>query len=268
MRKKEKKNFKILRNSFVKKGLWTFFSFMFLVFAWVVVAAIVGNSYLLPSLSITLKEGVALLGQGAFWTAFFSTFFRAMIAFVGSFSLGAGLAVLAYVFSRFANFIFPIVSFFRSLPTLAVLLMILLWTNANVAPMLVAGLVLFPMSFSMVYSSLTSVDRELIEMSNVYRVTRGKMIKQLFVPSVLPSVGVELATTLSFSLKLIVSAEIMSNTFQSIGGQMQAAALYDKMPLLFALTLIVFVTGYCLECFGVWASKKLNGGLGYEPSDH
>lgn len=260
MEKKGKTNLKIFQNSFFEKGVWTLFSFIFLVLVWVVIAAIVGNSYLLPSFLKTLKEGFLLLGQFSFWLAFLATLFRAFVAFLSSFVFGTGVAVLAYIFPSFGKFSFPILSFFRSLPTMAILLMILLWTNASVAPIFVAGLVLFPMSFSIVYSSLMAVDKDLLEMSRVYRVSRKKMIKQLFIPSVLPSVGLESATTLSFSLKLIVSAEIMSNTFQSIGGQMQAAALYDQTPLLFALTLFVFITGYCLECFGIWFTKRMQQG--------
>lgn len=257
MHNEKKKNLKTLSNSFLEKGIWTLFSFLFLVLVWVFLAAIVGNSYLLPGFFKTLKEAVLLLGQISFWLAFVSTLFRAVVAFLISFVLGAGIGILAYCFPKFGRFAFPVLSFFRSLPTMAILLMILLWTNANVAPILVACIVLFPMSFSIVYSSLVSVDKDLLEMSRVYQVSRKKIIKQLFIPFVLPSVGVEISTTLSFSLKLIVSAEIMSNTFQSIGGQMQAAALYDKTPLLFALTLLVFLTGYALECLGVWASQKI-----------
>ena len=42
----------------------------------------------------------------------------------------------------------------------------------------------------------------------------------------------------------------MSNTFKSVGGLMQDSKIYLDMPRLFALTLIVILTGLILETFG------------------
>ncbi len=257
MKESYKKIKYFLQLPFVKKGLWTFLSLLFLLSVWGLGSLIVGNDYLLPDLFQTLKVAVTLFGESAFWRAFLSTILRSLIAFLSSFMLGGGFAVLAYVFSSFEKFFTPIISFFRSLPTMAVLLIILLWSNSSTAPIIVASLVLTPMCYASVYSSLTQVDKELIEMSIIYRVSMEKRIKKLFLPSVLPNVCEYGARNLSFALKLIVSAEIMSNTFQSIGGEMQFSALYDKTPLLFALTLFVFLSGYILECLGLLTCKFL-----------
>lgn len=260
--KKTKKTIKsFLQSRFVKKGLWTLLAFLFLIVAWAIVSLLIGNGYLFPDISKTFVVAFGLLAKGAFWLAFLSTLARSLSAFFVSFIVATGLAVLAYIFPVFEKFFAPIISFFRSLPTMAVLLIILLWTNPSLAPIFVAGLVLTPLSYASVYSALDGVDKDLIELSVVYRVPKSKRMKQLFLPSVLPQVCEECARNLSFSLKLIVSAEIMSNTFQSVGGQMQSAALYDQTALLFALTLFVFLTGYALECLGLVACKLLFAGV-------
>lgn len=252
----------VFQSPFVKKGLWTMLAFLLLLLAWTILALLVGNEYLFPDLLQTLEEALGLLVKGEFWLAFFATIARSLIAFTASFVVGAGFALLAYVFPVFEKLFAPIISFVRSLPTMAILLIILLWSNASIAPIIVATTVLVPLSYASVYSALNHVDADLIEMSVVYRVPKKKMIKELFLPIVFPKIFEEGARNLSFSLKLIVSAEIMSNTFQSIGGQMQSASLYDKTPLLFALTLCIFLTGYLLECLGLLACKFLFSGDG------
>ena len=98
-------------------------------------------------------------------------------------------------------------------------------------------------------------------MSAVYGVPKGRMIRSLYIPSVLPTVCKESSASLSFALKLVVSAEVMANTFQSIGGKMQTADLYAQTPTLFALTFIVFLTGYALECLGLFATHFIERGL-------
>jgi len=260
MKEQNKKIEYFLQSPFIKKGLWTLLSLLFLLIVWSVVCLIVGNEYLVPDLIQTLKVAMNLLGETSFWRAVLSTITRSLIAFASSFIIGGGFAVLAYVFPRFEKFFSPIISFFRSLPTMAVLLIIMLWSNSSIAPIIVAGLVLTPMCYASVYSSLVRVDKELIEMSVVYRVPMIKRIKRLYLPSALPSVCGYGARNLSFALKLVVSAEIMSNTFQSIGGEMQFSALYDKTPLLFALTLFVFLSGYLLECLGLLGCKLFFSG--------
>ena len=51
---------------------------------------------------------------------------------------------------------------------------------------------------------------------------------------------------LSFSVKLIVSAEILANTAKSLGGMMQDARLYE-LPQLFALVAVAFLAGLLME---------------------
>ena len=241
----------MIQNPFLKKGVQSFVSFFVLAIVWCVLAWSVGNAYLLPSLKDTLKACGELLKEQEFYTAVSATLTRALLAFVISFASAVLLGVCSAVCKWIGEFFAPIISFLRSLPTMAVLLMILLWTNASVAPVVIAWLVLFPMLYSSVLSAISSVDNKLIEMSSVYGVGARRRITQLYLPTVFPIIGRDSGAALSFAMKLVVSAEVMSNTFQSMGGNMQQASLYDQTPTLFALTLFVFLIGYLLECLTI-----------------
>ena len=140
---------------------------------------------------------------------------------------------------------------------MAVLLLLLLWTSAKIAPVIIACLVLFPMLYASILSALTGVDKQLLEMSKVYNVPLKVRIFKLYLPYASPYVCREGAAALSFSLKLIVSAEVMSNTFQSLGGEMQTASLYGQIPTLFALVVFSFLIGYALECIGLFLAAKV-----------
>lgn len=239
-----------LLQTLLQKGGLTLLSFSFLILFWILVAAIVGNAYLLPTVSQTIKACFELLGRNLFWVGYFATIFRALLAFCISFIFAGGLCVAACLWGSFEKFIAPILSLLRSLPTMVVLLMIILWTNATVAPIVVSCLVLLPMLYSAMLSAITSVDQELLEMSQVYGVSKKRIIKSLYLPSVFPTLSRESLSALTFALKLTVSAEIMSNTFQSLGGQMQTANLYAQTPTVFALAFVVFLTGFMIEGLG------------------
>ena len=72
----------------------------------------------------------------------------------------------------------------------------------------------------------------------------------MYLPVAAPYVLKESAGALSFAVKLVVSAEIMAYTYQSLGGLLQDANVYSKTAELFAVTLLVVLTGVLLEGLG------------------
>ena len=235
----------------MKKGLWQNLiqlgAVAFLLLVWLVAWAAVGNELVLPSLSSCLKRTGELFGSAWFWKSLSGTLFRVLTAFVCSFVLAVGFAVVAYLLPPFELFLRPIMAILRALPTLAVLLVILLWAGADGTPIIVACLSLFPMLYTEMYSALSSVDKDLTEMSAVYRVPMKTRLLRLYLPIALPSIVKGGASALGFALKLTVSAEVLADSFIGLGGMMQEAKAYLDIPLLFALLLAVFVLSLGLD---------------------
>ena len=192
------------------------------------------------------KQTGKLLLSGGFWAALGNTLLRTLLALGISFVLALIFALISYLLPPFNSFFTPVVSALRSLPTLAVLLILLVWWGAGDAPVAVAFLSLFPMLYVSVLSALSGVDKDLIEMSRVYNVPLSKRIWELYLPAAAPYVLRETGAALSFSLKLVVSAEVLAYTFPSMGNLMQEARLYD-IAQLFALVGVTFVLGLLLE---------------------
>lgn len=251
------KPMRTIGNMVWKNVAQTLAAVLFLVFLWVVAHALVGNELLLPNFLDCLKEAFHLFGEKGFWQSFFSSLSRVCISFVCSFTLALFFAVIAYMVPSFCRFFSVMVSVLRSLPTLAAMLIILVWTGAGNAPIVVAFLSLFPMLFTGILSALKEVNEDLLVMSRLYRVPMKKRIFQLYLPSAAPYVLRESGAAFSFSVKLVLSAEILANTARSLGGMMQQAKLYYEMPTLFALVMVTFLTGLLLESLGEWCAKAV-----------
>lgn len=230
-----------------KGGAQIAVAFLALAAVWWVSYQAAGNDLLVPPLSVCLKRAVALLGESWFWAAFSSTFLRVVIAFVLGFVFGVVFAVAAYLLPWFRRFFAPIASMLRSLPVLAVLLILLVAMGAENAPVAVAFLSLFPMLYTSTLTALCGVDRQLTEMSKVYNVPIFKRILSLYLPQVSPYLIREGGAALSFSLKLVVSAEVIAYTYESFGGLMQEARASHEMPDLFALVILIFAFALLLE---------------------
>jgi NitT/TauT family transport system permease protein len=236
----------------MKKLIWknvaqTVAAIAFLLIVWFVAYHAVGNKELIPPLSDSLKQMGGLLISGDLWAALGMTLLRALFAFCISFVLAVGFAVLAYVFPAVGSFLAPLVSVFRSMPVLAVLLILLSFLGQGKAPIAVAFLSLFPMLYAGVLAALSGVDKRLVEISRVCGTPLWRKVTSIYLPLSAPYVLKESAAALSFSLKLIVSAEVLSYTATSLGGMMQEAKIYGEIPQLFALVGLSFLVGLILE---------------------
>ena len=221
-------------------------TFMWLV--WVISALVIKNEYVVPKFSSTMNELFLLIKEEFFWQSFLSTLYRTAIATLISFIVGGALAVLGYVIKPVAKFFKTIIAFMRTLPTMAVILLILLWTSPNSAPIVVAVLVLLPMFYSQFLSALNQIDDGMINAIKVFRISKKDTFFKIYVPQVAPEVLTHLGANLSFGIKLIVSAEVMAYTFIGLGGMMQTAkTLYENMARLSALTIASVLTGIVIE---------------------
>lgn len=236
------KRFKIQKNF-----IFSLFSVVFLWLFWLIAYFIVRNDYLLPSVWDTLRETGRLMGTGEFWRAFGGTLLRTLVAFSLSLVSGTGLAVTARLFTGVRAFFAPIVSVLRSLPTVAVILVILLWTSPAVAPVIVSMLVLLPAVYSAALSALDEVQEEYGELIRAFRVGKARSAVKLYLPLAAPPVLGQAGGIFSLGLKITVSGEVLASTYRSLGGMMQEAKMYVQMPALLALTLVTVLTGFLLE---------------------
>ncbi|MBQ9729185.1 MAG: ABC transporter permease subunit [Clostridia bacterium] len=229
---------------------------LFLAGVWCVAFFAVANEFVVPSPVETIKELGVLFGEVGFWRSLSATLLRAGFGFVLSFVLGLTFGLIAYLIPSFGRFLSPLMAVMRSLPILAVTLLILLFTTPKSAPVVVAVFALLPILYTSVHGELCGVDRKLIEVCKVYNVPFWARVKKLYLPTLSIKLLREGAAALSFSLKLTVSAEVLSNTFLSIGGMMQYASYAYLTARLFAFVIVVCVLGLIVETLGGYLAER------------
>lgn len=227
------------------------FAAMWLI--WLAARFAVGDEYVVPSVSATVGELFALAGSPAFWSAFGMTFLRSLCAWLISLVSAAALASLCIFFPAVRRFFAPFVAVFRTVPTMAITLMLLIWSSPKVAPLVVAVLMVFPLAFNQFLAAFDGIDRALVRMLAVYRVPFGKRLFRVYVPQVLPPVLSQAGPDFSLTLKVIVSAEVLCSTFDSLGGLIYQSNVFLDTAQMFALTICALAAGGVSE----WALSKL-----------
>lgn len=227
--------------------LYTLAAIALMWVVWLIAAAAVRNEYLIAPVGASVKEFFALFANAFFWRALGNTFARTLVAFLLSFVTALACACLAAAFKPFAAFIRPVTAFFRTLPTMAVLLLILVWLTPRTAPVAVAVLVLFPMIYTQLSAGIAGVDGELLQMAKVYKIPVRRKIASIYLPHLAPIALNETGAGLSFGLKLIISAEVMASTRTALGGMIGEAQAYINLPKMAALTVAAVVLGILTE---------------------
>lgn len=239
-----------MKNIF-KKNIWSFilglFSLLIMWLVWFIAQKAVKNEYLIPSFSQTITAFFNLLKEGFFWQSLSKTLLKVVLSFVISFVLGLILAGLCKLFSWSKPFFKPILVVIRTLPTMAILVLILIYTSRTTAPIIVASLVLFPMIFAQFLTAFDTIDSDVINTTKVFNISKKEKMTKIYLPMIAPSILSHMGSNLSFAIKLVISAEVMAYAYTSIGGMMESAYALIDIPRLMALTLVAILLGLIIE---------------------
>ncbi len=224
---------------------------------WAISANAINSEYVLPSVSATFSALFDLFKKGEFYTAYALTFLRSLIAFLLSFTIAFLLAYLVKKFRYAGKIINPIVSVIRCLPTIAVVLLLMFWTNSQIAPVIVTMMVVLPTLYTNVYSAFDSVDKEVVEMCEFFKVDKKKIFLSVKLPAILPSMLLAIGSGLALNIKLMVAAEVLASTANSIGNELSFYNYNLEVATMIALVLITVITGVIIEGVFRLISKKV-----------
>lgn len=216
---------------------------------WLIAYYGVGNGNIVPSFGETITCFWQFLWDGEFWTAVGNSLLRTLLAFVISFLLAASFTAFGLLGSWCKALIKPITVIIRTLPTMAVILIIfkITYGNRTLSPVIVTVLVLFPMIYSQLTAAAEGIDGGIKEMAEVYDVSKKERLFKIYLPLVSPAVFSQTGANISLGLKVMISSEVLVNTAKGLGGMMQTSSGAGEIARLAALTLAAVILGLIIE---------------------
>ncbi len=163
------------------------------------------------------------------------------------FAIGAALALVlgaAMGLSRRLDALLePSFQALRAIPSLAWVPLLLLWMGIDEAPKitLIALGAFFPVHLSVV-SGIRDVDRKLIELGAVYRLTPVALFRRILLPAALPHIFTGLRTGLSLAWMFMVAAELIAAT-RGLGYLLSDGRETGRPDLVFGAILLLAVLG-------------------------
>lgn len=227
--------------------IYPFISLLLIVVIWTICAKVIDYEFIFPSIKTTFMKLLQLFKDKNFYISVLNTLSRSFISFAISFALAFLFAILAHISKIFKDIFSVFVLLARSVPTMSFILIALMWLSTYQVPILVAFIVTFPIMYTSFLGSIEGVDKKLIEMANVYKIKKSKQILNLYLPEMANGIFTTVKTTLSFTIKLVIAAEVLAQTKLSMGVNMNNARLYLEMGELFAWTIMAIILGAIFE---------------------
>ncbi len=220
---------------------------LFWLGVWQLAAAAVGQELLLPGPAAVGRRLLELAAGAVFWQTALASLLRIFGGLLLGVALGALLAGLTAWVPLLDWVLTPAVKVVRATPVASFILLVYLWVERGRVPGLISALMVLPVVWGNVTRGIAETDPRLLELARAYGFGRGRTLRRIYIPSVLPYFASGCRTALGLAWKAGVAAEVLCQPQNAIGTQIYNTKYYLETPSLFAWTLVVIALSFLLE---------------------
>ncbi len=174
------------------------------------VAVGLSNGRLLPPPSRVLATLAELARSGELATHALATSLRVLAGFALGVAAGTALGAAAGYSRWFRELADPTLQGLRSIPSIAWVPMFILWLGifeASKVALIALG-VFFPVYLG-VSGAILGVDRKIVEVGRIFRLTPWALVRRILLPAILPAYVLALRAGLGLGWMFVVAAEFM-----------------------------------------------------------
>jgi NitT/TauT family transport system permease protein len=238
-----------MKNSIIKP----FWILLFLIFLIWERSAAGLNSLILPSIGESYQALKEIALSGILVESFIITLRRTLIAYGLAVILGIITALLLYRFKFLQRTFRPLITVIQATPPVVWVSLAVVWFGVadDLTPIFLIFIVSLPVIFVNIFQGLEDMNVELVEMARAYSTPRYRILKEIYLPSLLPALVSALSIAFAFAWKSSVFAEFIASS-SGIGYQLSRANSMMATDRLFAWTIVLilfmlFVEYYLLE---------------------
>lgn len=236
----------VMRQSKEKREI-CFWAVLFWLIVWQIFSIWIDSDILLVSPIKVLLRLSQLACTKAFWKTILFTLSRIAFGFLLAVLAGSVLAGLSSRYHRIFELMAPLMLTVKSVPVASFIILALIWFSSRNLSILISFLMVLPIIYTNVLGGIRSVDRALLEMAEVFRIPRMRVVRFIYLPQIMPFFYSACSVSLGLAWKAGVAAEVIGIPKGSVGEQMQQAKVYLDTPDLFAWTLVVVLMSLAFE---------------------
>lgn len=228
-----------MKNSSMKDKKLILISLIIIMLIWILISNIMNNSIYLPKLTEVLKELIDIVTEKNFLKSIGYSLIRGSVSFLVALLFAVIIGIISSFNKIFYNFFYPINSILKSIPTIAFILIALIWLNKNYAPYLIGIIISFPILYESTLNSILNSNEDLCEMLDSFKVNYMDKLCNLHLQSILLSIFQIATSTFSLVLKVVIAGEVFGQPTFGIGTAIQGEKINFNTAGIFAWIIIV-----------------------------
>lgn len=230
-----------------KSAIKHFCVMLFWLVLWQITSLCINKEILLPSPVRVFNDLLYLVFQDEFWLTVVYSTIKIIIGFVGAVIVGAFMAFITYKI-KFIDMLFsPILHIIKATPVASFIILVLVWIPSKSVPSFVSFLMVTPVIWINLRNGFKNIDKSLIEMANVFGVSKLRKITKIIIPSIIPYFAAACNIGIGFAWKSSIAAEVIANTKMSIGSMIYQSKIYLETSQLFSWTIVVVLLSLLIE---------------------
>jgi NitT/TauT family transport system permease protein len=202
------------------------------------------GAYVLPS-PLNVVTGLGdVIRSGEIWRHTGASLGRIAVGFGGAVVVAVAMGLVAFVSPVARGIVHDAVAVLNSTSVFVWIVISIIWFGlSNWAPIFTTFMITLPVVAATLVEGVASVDRRLLEMGDVYRLSGRQQFTAIVVPSTLPYLVAGMKVGFGLALKVSVVAEIFGVT-SGIGYVMNYSReiLATQMVFVWALVMIAVMT--------------------------
>ena len=245
-----------MRISSINKRYISLASVICMLVVWKILSLHLKSDFVLPSPEKTLVTTLTLFGNSRFLATVGTTILRGLAGFIISGILGIATGIITGINPNINAFLQPILVTIRSIPVISIILLALIWFHPGAVPVFIGMLTMFPFITTNVSDGIRSIDSELVVMATFYKVSRRRIIREVYIPAIMPFIVSGASSALGIGWRAIIIGEVLSQPEYGIGTMMQTAQTFLNVDAVIAWTIIAVLISFIFEKIIRWVESK------------
>ena len=201
------------------------------------------GAYVMPSPRAVARGLVTVVLTGEVWTHAGASLFRIAIGFGSALVVAVLMGLASFLWRSARIAVADVVTVLNSTSVFVWIVVSLIWFGlTNMAPIFTTFMITLPVVAANVVEGVATVDRRLLEMGQVYRLSGWEKFRSIVIPSTIPHLVAGMKVGFGLALKVSVVAEIFGVT-SGIGYIMNYSreTLATQMVFVWALVMVAIM---------------------------
>ena len=234
-----------------------FFSIISILLVWTGLSIYVDSSIVLPSIFDVAICLYQLVISPDTYIAIGLTLSRLFMGITISFLFALGLASLAYRYQKVKEFIYPIVLIAKTIPTVSIIVLTLIWFGREGTITTIVSLVVFPILYSNILFGFNSIDKAILDDLKLIDTSYFNKLIYVYLPLIRHQIMESLKVTVSLGFKVSIMSELLAQIRVGIGREIYFNKINILTDRIFAWTIIIIFVSMLLDKSLIYLSNYL-----------